>query len=155
MISSQTHKLAMNAATTCSADVCSRAFQVSYQVQAQVHGYHTGLIRALLRLFRPFLMWLFRALESKGLRSSKLQRSSEETLITAPQLSNSPQYYQDVLASNLVRSPDKLTFGALNTVTSTRSLKNSYPSSTTMCARHTRSKLCRSKNCVMTFFPKQ
>lgn len=40
----------------------------------------------------PFLMWLFRALESRGFSSSKLHRSSEETDITAPQLSNSPQY---------------------------------------------------------------
>lgn len=38
----------------------------------------------LLRLFRLFFIWLFSALESRGLRSSKLQRSSVETLMTAP-----------------------------------------------------------------------
>lgn len=37
-------------------------------------------------------MWLFSALESSGLRSSKLQSSAEDTDMTAPQLSNSPQY---------------------------------------------------------------
>lgn len=47
----------------------------------------------LCLLFLPFLMWLFRALESRGFRSSKLQSSSEDTDMTAPQLSNSPQYY--------------------------------------------------------------
>lgn len=46
----------------------------------------------LLRLFLPFLMWLFSATESRGLSNSKLQRSSAETDMTAPQLSNSPQY---------------------------------------------------------------
>lgn len=53
----------------------------------------TGLFNILFLLLRPFLMWLFSALESSGLSSSKLQRSSLETDITAPQLSNSPQYY--------------------------------------------------------------
>lgn len=52
----------------------------------------TGLLKVLLRLFLPFLMWLFSALESSGFKSSKLQSNSLETLITAPQLSNSPQY---------------------------------------------------------------
>jgi hypothetical protein len=37
-------------------------------------------------------MWLFSALESSGFSSSKLQRSSGEMDIMAPQLSNSPQY---------------------------------------------------------------
>lgn len=46
----------------------------------------------LCLLFLPFLIWLLRALESRGLRSSKLQSSSEDTDMTAPQLSNSPQY---------------------------------------------------------------
>lgn len=46
----------------------------------------------LCLLFLPFLMWLFSALESNGLSSSKLQRSSADTDMTAPQLSNSPQY---------------------------------------------------------------
>lgn len=46
-------------------------------------------------LFLPFLMWLFKALESSGLSSSKLQSSSDETDMTAPQLSNSPQYYRE------------------------------------------------------------
>lgn len=37
-------------------------------------------------------MWLFSALESSGFNSSKLHRSSADTDMTAPQLSNSPQY---------------------------------------------------------------
>lgn len=53
---------------------------------------HTGLLSIELRLFLPFLIWLFSADESSGFRSSKLQRSSEDTDMTAPQLSNSPQY---------------------------------------------------------------
>lgn len=54
----------------------------------------TGLFSMLCRLFLPFLMWLLSALESRGFKSSKEQSSSPETLITAPQLSNSPQYYR-------------------------------------------------------------
>jgi hypothetical protein len=65
----------------------------------------TGELSALFLLFRPFLIWLFSALESSGLRSSKLQSSSELTLITAPQLSNSPQYYRDTLAMSIFPSP--------------------------------------------------
>lgn len=57
-------------------------------------GLLTGLLSICWRLFRPFLMWLFRALESRGLRSSKLQSNSDDTDMTAPQLSNSPQYYK-------------------------------------------------------------
>ena len=53
----------------------------------------TGLLSMFCLLLRPFLMWLFKALESRGLSSSKLHNSSSETAITAPQLSNSPQYY--------------------------------------------------------------
>lgn len=52
----------------------------------------TGELSMLWRLFLLFLIWLFSALESRGLRSSKLQSSSPETDMTAPQLSNSPQY---------------------------------------------------------------
>lgn len=51
----------------------------------------TGLLSVLLRLFLPFLIWLFSALESSGFNNSKLQSNSLETLMTAPQLSNSPQ----------------------------------------------------------------
>lgn len=54
----------------------------------------------LWRLFRLFLIWLFNALESSGLRSSKLQSNSPDTDMTAPQLSNSPQYYS-MLAENI------------------------------------------------------
>lgn len=43
-----------------------------------------GLLTMLLRLFRLFFIWLFSALESRGLRSSKLHRSSVDTLMTAP-----------------------------------------------------------------------
>lgn len=52
----------------------------------------TGLLNKLFRLLRPFLIWFFNAVESKGFSSSKLQRSSLDTDIIAPQLSNSPQY---------------------------------------------------------------
>lgn len=52
----------------------------------------TGLLSKLFRLLRPFLMWFFNAVESSGFNNSKLQRSSPETDIIAPQLSNSPQY---------------------------------------------------------------
>jgi hypothetical protein len=52
----------------------------------------TGLLSMLFRLLRPFLMWFFKALESNGLRSSKLQSNSADTDMMAPQLSNSPQY---------------------------------------------------------------
>ena len=52
----------------------------------------TGLFSIFCLLFRPFLMWLFKALESSGFRSSKLHSSSLDTDMTAPQLSNSPQY---------------------------------------------------------------
>lgn len=45
------------------------------------------------RSLRPFLMCLFNAVESNGFNSSKLQSNSEDTDMTAPQLSNSPQYY--------------------------------------------------------------
>ena len=58
----------------------------------------TGLFSIFCRIVRPFLIWLLRALESRGLRSSKLQRSSPETDMTAPQLSNSPQYCQEELS---------------------------------------------------------
>lgn len=61
------------------------------------HVQHTGLFNMLCLLFLPFLMWLLRALESSGFKSSKLQRSSADTDMTAPQLSNSPQYF-DALA---------------------------------------------------------
>jgi hypothetical protein len=54
---------------------------------------HTGLFRMWFLLLRPFLMWFLRAFESSGLSSSKLHSSSDETDMTAPQLSNSPQYY--------------------------------------------------------------
>lgn len=47
----------------------------------------------LFRLLRPFLIWFFSAVESRGFSNSKLQRSSPETDMMAPQLSNSPQYY--------------------------------------------------------------
>lgn len=53
----------------------------------------TGLFSMLWRLLRPFLIWLFNALESSGFSSSKLQSNSPDTDITAPQLSNSPQYW--------------------------------------------------------------
>lgn len=43
-------------------------------------------------LLRLFFICCFNAVESNGLSSSKLHSSSPETLITAPQLSNSPQY---------------------------------------------------------------
>ncbi len=46
----------------------------------------------LCRLFLPFLIWLFSALLSSGFSSSNEHSNSPETLITAPQLSNSPQY---------------------------------------------------------------
>lgn len=52
----------------------------------------TGLFNMLFRLFLPFLIWLFKALESSGFNSSKLQSNSPETDMIAPQLSNSPQY---------------------------------------------------------------
>lgn len=55
-------------------------------------GRLTGLLNMLFLLLRPFLMWFFRAVESRGFKSSKLQRSSPETDMIAPQLSNSPQY---------------------------------------------------------------
>lgn len=55
----------------------------------------TGLFIKLFRSFRPFLMWFFRAVESKGFNSSKLQSNSPETDMIAPQLSNSPQYCED------------------------------------------------------------
>lgn len=57
-----------------------------------VTGERTGLLSICCLLFRPFLMWLFKAFESRGFKSSKLQSSSDETDMTAPQLSNSPQY---------------------------------------------------------------
>lgn len=79
----------------------------------------------LLRLFRPFLMWLFNALESRGLSSSKLHSNSPETDITAPQLSNSPQYSVTVSYKLYVEYADRLTFGAEKTVTRMRSVKNS------------------------------
>lgn len=77
----------------------------------------------LLRLFRPFLMWFFRAVESKGFNNSKEQRSSPETDMIAPQLSNSPQYYDKLVelrgsASGLELD---LTLGAEKTVTRIRS----------------------------------
>jgi hypothetical protein len=53
---------------------------------------HTGLLSIWFRLFLPFLMWCLRAFESSGLSSSKLHKSSVDTDMTAPQLSNSPQY---------------------------------------------------------------
>lgn len=56
----------------------------------------TGLLSMLLRRCLPFLMCVLRAAESSGLSSSKLHRSSVETAMTAPQLSNSPQYYHQV-----------------------------------------------------------
>lgn len=79
------------------------------------------------RLFLPFLMWLFSALESSGFRSSNEHKSSPETLMTAPQLSNSPQYCQVCqLALLLCRHRQTgLTLGAEKTVTKIRSLKNS------------------------------
>jgi hypothetical protein len=52
----------------------------------------TGLCKVANLLVRPFLIWLFRAAESSGFKSSKLHNSSAETAMTAPQLSNSPQY---------------------------------------------------------------
>lgn len=54
---------------------------------------HTGLLSMLLRRCLPFLICVLRAAESRGFSSSKLHRSSVETAMTAPQLSNSPQYY--------------------------------------------------------------
>lgn len=62
-------------------------------MNGNIHASLTGLLSICCRLLRPFLMWLLRALESRGFRSSKLQSSSAETDITAPQLSNSPQYW--------------------------------------------------------------
>lgn len=64
------------------------------QVSRILGGIRTGELSMLWRLFLLFLMWLFSALESRGLRSSKLQSNSPETDMTAPQLSNSPQYCQ-------------------------------------------------------------
>ena len=123
----------------------------------RVEKERTGLFSMLFLLLRPFLMWLFKALESNGFSSSKLQRSSPDTDMTAPQLSNSPQYYLliSIEKSANILPTRILTFGAENTVTSIRSLKNSYPSSTTMWALHTKSKSCLCKNSMMTFFPKQ
>jgi hypothetical protein len=43
-----------------------------------------GLLTMLFLLFRLFFIWLFSALESSGLSSSKLHRSSVDTLMTAP-----------------------------------------------------------------------
>lgn len=65
---------------------------------------HTGLFSICCLLFRPFLMWLFNALESRGFKSSKLHNSSEETDMTAPQLSNSPQYWTMSVYMHRVRS---------------------------------------------------
>lgn len=48
------------------------------------HDALTGLFSMCWRLLRPFLIWLFKALESRGLRSSKLQSNSADTDITAP-----------------------------------------------------------------------
>lgn len=59
----------------------------------------------LCLLFLPFLIWLFSALESSGLSSSKLQSNSFETDMTAPQLSNSPQYYDHMLAELVQKYP--------------------------------------------------
>jgi hypothetical protein len=53
----------------------------------------TGLLSMLFRSFRPFLIWLFNCAESRGFNNSKLHSSSPETDMIAPQLSNSPQYY--------------------------------------------------------------
>lgn len=58
-------------------------------------GELTGLFSIWFLLFLPFLIWLFNAFESSGFSNSKLQRSSEDTDMTAPQLSNSPQYYRE------------------------------------------------------------
>ncbi len=52
----------------------------------------TGLFTMCFLLCFCFLMCVFKALESSGFRSSKLQSSSALTDMTAPQLSNSPQY---------------------------------------------------------------
>lgn len=76
-------------------------------------------------LFRPFLMWLFKALESSGLSNSKLQSSSDDTDMTAPQLSNSPQYCIVLVTVRLHGRGGVHTFGALKTVTKTLSVKNS------------------------------
>jgi hypothetical protein len=51
----------------------------------------TGLFNMLWRLFLPFLMWLLSALLSSGFSNSNEQSNSALTLMTAPQLSNSPQ----------------------------------------------------------------
>lgn len=70
-------------------------------------------------------MWFFKALESRGFRSSKLQSSSSDTDITAPQLSNSPQYYKLESVGAKKVELKRHTLGAENTVTKMRSLKNS------------------------------
>jgi hypothetical protein len=61
-----------------------------------IDAIRTGEFSMLCRLFLLFLICCFSALESRGLRSSKLHSNSAETDITAPQLSNSPQYCQDL-----------------------------------------------------------
>jgi hypothetical protein len=52
----------------------------------------TGLFNIFWRLLFAFFMWCFKALESSGFNNSKLHSNSAETDMTAPQLSNSPQY---------------------------------------------------------------
>lgn len=59
----------------------------------QGHKLLTGELSMLWRLFLLFLIWLLSALESSGFSNSKLHSNSPETDMTAPQLSNSPQYY--------------------------------------------------------------
>jgi hypothetical protein len=67
---------------------------------AQVKPLLTGLLSMFWRSFRPFLIWRLRALESSGFSNSKLHNSSPETDMTAPQLSNSPQYCIRMLANH-------------------------------------------------------
>lgn len=69
----------------------------------------TGLLSICCRLLRPFLMWLLRALESSGFRSSKLHSNSEDTDMTAPQLSNSPQYCRNPVSKSQMISIHKPT----------------------------------------------
>lgn len=96
-----------------------------FKFQDPLEARHTGELSMLWRLFLLFLMWLLSALESRGLRSSKLQSSSPETDMTAPQLSNSPQYCRRLAMIGADRIWKWLTFGAEKTVTSTLSVKNS------------------------------
>lgn len=66
--------------------------RLSVRAAGRIGRKHTGLLSRVCLFLRSALMCCFKALESSGFSSSKLQRSSAETDMTAPQLSNSPQY---------------------------------------------------------------